>query len=143
MSFGKRYDDNLSAPTLNFVRADDRVHGIIPALDDDVGPECLYQLQRGVFIEQNDEIDCLEPGQDVSTISLIAHRPSWSLEPPHRAVGIDPYDQCVTARARGAQQIHMTPVQQIENPVGENDFSGEALPASNRVLARRRDLVGG
>jgi hypothetical protein len=36
----------------------------------------------------------------------------------------------------------MTPVQQIEDPIGENDFSGETLPAGNRIVARGSDLVG-
>jgi hypothetical protein len=34
-------------------------------------------------------------------------------------------------------------MQQIENAIGENDFSGELLPASDRVLAGCSDLVGG
>jgi len=34
-------------------------------------------------------------------------------------------------------------VQQVENTIGENDFSGKSLSASYSFIPRRGDLVGG
>jgi hypothetical protein len=46
-------------------------------------------------------------------------------------------------RSRRSQQIHVTPMQQVEDPIGENDFSRELFPERDRVLPRRGDFVGG
>ena len=143
MSIGKWNDDNLPAPALDFARADDGLGCIIPALHDHVRTQRFYQLQRRVLIERNDEIHRLESRQNVSAILRVANGTSGSFEPLHGSVGIDSNDQRITVCPRSGEQINVTPMQQIEDTVGEDDFSREILPACDRFLARRCDLVGG
>lgn len=136
MSFGERDDDDFSAPALDFARADNRVGRIVSALHDHVGAQRFYQLERCVFVERNDEVHRLESRQNVGAIFRVANGASRSLESLHRSVGIDSNYQRVTMRPRRSQQIHVAPMQQVEDTIGEDDFPAEILPASDRILAR-------
>src|SRR5436305_807225 len=127
MSFCDWHDDNFTAPAFDFSRTDDRLRLIVATLDDDIRPKRIHEIERCVFVEKYYELNALETGNKVRAIAFTAHRPVWALESFHRCIGVDTDDQSITTRARGCEQIEMTRMQKIENPVGEHDLSFESL----------------
>ena len=132
---------NLPTPTPHLFRADDRIGRVVPAFHDDVRPKRLHQLERSVFVEHHDEIDRLETGKHVRPVTLCANRAALPLQSFYRAVGVEPNDERIAVGAGNGQQIDMTGMKQIENTVGENDFSRESVAARYRVFPRQRNLV--
>ena len=93
----QRNDDHFPSPAFNFARADNGVHGVVAALYDHVRTQRAHELEGRVLLEEHDEIHCLQCGQHVRSLGLIAHRTTGPLESGDGFISVDADDQCITA----------------------------------------------
>src|SRR4051812_18408584 len=90
LSGRQRDDDDVASPAPDVGGADDRTLVIVAALHENVGAQGPDQLERGVLLEQNDDVHHLERGQHVRPLRLTADRPLRTLEPAHRCIAVQP-----------------------------------------------------
>jgi hypothetical protein len=117
----ERDDDNAAAPALHFVRSDNRRFGVIAALHNHVRLQSFDQLERSILGKDNNEIDAFHGREHEGTFRGAANRPARPLEPSHRVIAVDADDQRISGPARGAEEIDVSRVEQIEDTVGERD----------------------
>jgi hypothetical protein len=97
------------------------VDRVVAALDVDVGADQVDQPHRGVLLEHHDVVDRAQRRQHRRAVPGRVDRAVGPLEAPYGLVGVEPDDQDVTERARLAQVLHMTTVDDVEATVGEHD----------------------
>lgn len=119
MAGSEGHHHDAPSPALHICRANDRVFRIVAALDDHVGLEMPDEVQRRVIRENYDKIYALEGRQHVSTLGVAAHRACGSFETAHGFIAVDADDERVRGLARGAEDIDMAGMKQVENAIGE------------------------
>jgi hypothetical protein len=112
------YNDAPS-PAFDFTGADNRAFRVIAALHYDVRLQSLYELERRIFRENNDEVDTFHGGEHERAFRLAAYRPVRALEPSHRVIAVDADDKRIRSRARGNKEIDVAGMEQIEDSVRE------------------------
>lgn len=121
MPGSERDDHALTSPGAYLRGADDRFGRVVASLHDDVGPEGLHQLERGVLAEDGHGVYRLEPRENVCAIGFAANGTLGSLEATHARVAVDADDERITALARSAEDVEMAGMQQVEDAVREDD----------------------
>ena len=136
----ERNDDDLPSPSAHFTGADDGRFGIVAALDQHVGTEGGNQLERRVFVENDNGVHHRKRGQHVTAFGRAANGPLGSLEASNRLVAVDADDKCITGSSRTKEHVDVTGMQKIENAIRKNNParnrrapSAGALPAHNPV----------
>ena len=112
------YDDAPS-PAFYFGGADYRAFRVIAALHYDVRLQSLYELERRIFRENNDEVDALHGGEHERALRLAAYWPARALEPSHGLIAVDADDKRIRSLARGNKEIDVAGMEQIEDSIGE------------------------
>ena len=105
------YDDDAAAPALHFSGSDDRLLGVVPAFDDDVGLQVSNEIEWGVFRKDDHEIDAFQRRQHVSSVGIGAHRSRGPFEASHGVVAVESDDEGVTRGARGGEDVDVTGMQ--------------------------------
>jgi hypothetical protein len=114
----RNYDDAPS-PAFDFTGTDYRAFGVIAALYDDVRLQSLYELERRILRENDDEVDAFHGGEHERALRLVAYRPARALEPSHGLIAVDAHDQCIGSSSSSNQEVDVAGMEQIEYSVGE------------------------
>ena len=116
------------------IGTDDLVGAIVASLDQNRRRNGGDEVIGGVFVEQHDVVHAGERSQQEGPVAIGHDRPSGSLQPPHRSVGVDRHDETIAHRGRLLQVLGMTAVEDVEAAVGEHDpFTATALLGSDAV----------
>jgi hypothetical protein len=83
----------------------------------------LYQIERCVLGKDNDQIDALERGQNITPFRVGANRSGRPFEPAHGLVAVDTDDQCIRGVPRCRENVNVAGMEKIENAVGERDLT--------------------
>src|SRR5947207_6561682 len=87
------------------------------------GRPCRFdQSSRVNFGKNRDEIDELQRGEDFRTITFVVKRTPNSFQGSNGSIAIQTDCQSGTERTRRFQTTHMTPIQQIEPSVRNDQF---------------------
>src|SRR3954468_4292544 len=113
---------------LDDLMADDLLAGVIAPLDQRTRLDAGDQVDRRIFIENNDEIDGFERRQHFRTRSLVLNGAIGALQPPYRSVAVQPHDQAVAGGARRCQHLDVAGMQDVEAAIGEADALALLLP---------------
>jgi hypothetical protein len=87
----------------------------------DVRLEFAQQRVHVEIVEYYDVRDCFERGNQRRATPLRQYRTPLALEPRRARVGIDTDDQKIALGSRGLQVADVPCVQEIENPIREDD----------------------
>lgn len=95
---------------------------IIPAFYQDIRSQGLNELQRSLFVEQNDRAHAFKGCHNYGARFLRLNGAAWPFQPFDGVVGIKGDNQLVALCSRLLNKLHMPQVQQIKTTVGENNF---------------------
>jgi hypothetical protein len=130
----ERDDDTLAAPAADLRCADDRVGRVVSAFHDDIRPEVSNQLERRVFVEDDDGVDGLEASEHVRAFGLRPDGPLRALEAPNAGVAVEADDERIAKLTRTAQNVEVTRVKEVEHPVREDDTAGGSSAPGTRTV---------
>src|SRR4029079_11836558 len=95
------------------------------------------QLQRRGLVEQDHAVHGLERGEHPGAGGLARHRAALSLaEGAGRAVGIYRDQEVIAQGPGGFEILDVTGMEQVEDAVGEDQASREALAPGDRGVGR-------
>src|SRR5882672_5729364 len=137
---------DLAAVSGNDLMANDLGAGIIATLHQYARPDLRDQLDRRVFLENDDEIDRLQRRQHFGARALVLNRTPLALQPFHRRIAVQSDHQPVTGATRRGQYLDVAGMQNIETAVGETDPQALLAPVRKltlEVAACRDDLFLG
>src|SRR5437868_3073853 len=81
----------------------------------------LDQIERRILRENYDKIDAFECGKHICALGIGTHGTPRTLEATDRLIAVDTDDQRVGSRARRAQHVDVSGMEQVEHAVGERD----------------------
>ena len=97
------------------------VRVVVAALDVDVRPDRLEQVDRGVVLENGHVFHTADRRDNRRPVLGRADRPIRSLQPAHGLIGIDPDDEHV-AEGRGLlKAFNVAAVKDVETTISEDD----------------------
>src|SRR5258708_27587689 len=137
---------DLATVSVDDLVADDLVAGIVAALHQHARPDLRDQLDRRVFLEDDDEIDRLQRRQHFGARALVLNRTPLALQPFHRRIAVQSDHQPVTGATRPGQYLDLAGMPDIETAVGETDPQALLAPVRKltlEVAACRDDLFLG
>src|SRR5213593_815045 len=114
-------EDDLAAGRLDHFAPDDFVAPVVRALEQNLWPHVSQKLERGVLIENDDQIDSLQGRQHLGPRMDILHGATAPLQAPHRGIAVEADNEAVASRMRLRQQLDVPGVQYVETAVGEAD----------------------
>ena len=129
--FQPRADRDVPAARLDQVAADDRLGGIVAALNQDIGANCLDQRHRRFIVEDHDKVDEGVQREHERPLIFRDERTLGALQSGDGGVGIQTEDEAVSERAGVLEQTGMAGMEDVEATVCEDDLA-----------ARETDLVG-
>src|SRR5882757_6957990 len=112
---------HLATIALDDLVADDLIAGVVPTLHQHARLYLRNQFDRGVFVEDCDEIDRLQRRQHFRARALVLHRTSLTFQPLHRRVTVQADNQAVAGAPRRGQDLDVAGMQNIEAAIGESD----------------------
>src|SRR5271165_7680172 len=124
---------HLAADVPDKIGADHLVENVVGALDQQLWPDRLNKLQRGIFFEDNDQIDGGQRRQYFGAGPFRLDRASRSLQPRRRAVAVETDDEPIAGCLGLPEQPDMAGMQQVETAVGEADLEPLAAPALDQI----------
>ena len=121
MSGCERNDNDRSTPATHIARPNNGAFVVITALHENIRAERRDQLTRRILIEHHDDVDHLERGQYVTTLSGTSDGTFRTFESPNGRVSIHADDERIAVATRAQEDVDVAGVKQIENAVGERD----------------------
>ncbi len=124
------------------MRANDRLASVVPAFHQHVRTQVANELERRILLKNYNRINRFERRQDIAPLGLGAYRSVGTLQSLDRGVAIQPDDESVAVTARPDEDVDVAGVQQVEDPVREDEPPG--MPISPCVgLGPRENFRGG
>ena len=115
------HSQNASPPGSDVAGTNDIGGGVFGAFDENVGSQQPNQTQRGIGTEVADIVDCSQRRQYRRAIALLVDWSTRTFEAPGRTVTVEADNENVPGRTRACQQVDVSPMQDIEYTIREND----------------------
>src|SRR5262249_4968430 len=126
--------NHLTAKRLDNFPAHHLVVRIVSALHKDHGPDAPNKFFRRVLVEDDDEIDGLQPGKNLGACLYRLHGTAGALQAGYRGVTVETHNETIARPSGASQQFDMARMQQIKATVGKTDAQAVAPPIGDMIL---------
>ncbi len=94
---------------------------VVAAFGQDVGTDRFQHVDRCVFVEDDNVVDCIECGDEMGAVLLADDRSLFSFDSSHASVRVDANDQHITMAPRFSEEFDVASMQQVKTTVCEYD----------------------
>ncbi len=120
---------------------DDSVDGVVAAFDQNVRLERADELQRSVFLEENNGVYSSKRSHHTGAFAFADDGAAGTLETADRCVGIQAEDELRAEAAAILEQRYVADVQKIEAAIGEDDGLARGAPFGDAFGMRSRSRI--